>query len=333
MDDRGHGRQRRPSIRSRAVRSPPKRRRRRWLLLPAAQAGIGNIWGVVAAARGRSAAPVLVVSPDEDSAPWAKLFTTGTRWVAPAIDGRLASELLGLLTSLNGLADARATAPVAFARAIDALARGFGLSVLGVDVGASWLAWRESGRADGRSAVLAAGPDRPLPEGSRAAAEILPADVDEFTTTDAMAGLAARRAGIPATPVEMAIAQAIGIDRLAAARHALGGSPSVDLVVGGGRLLSGAAHPADAVLVLLDGLRPPGVTQLAIDPWGICGPLGALGETEVDEGLETLRDDLLVPLGTAVVSQGGPAGEIAFRARFTVPAGRTRRRSRCGLGR
>ncbi len=155
-----------------------------------------------------------------------------------------------------------------------------------------------------------------MPEGSRAAAEILPADVDQFTTTDAMAGLAARRAGIPATPVEMAIAQAIGIDRLAAARHALGGCPSVDLVVGGGRLLSGAAHAADAALVLLDGLRPPGVTQLAIDPWGICGPLGALGEADVDEGLETLRDDLLVPLGTAVVV----TGRAGRRARVPCPA-------------
>jgi hypothetical protein len=117
----------------------------------------------------------------------------------------------------------------------------------------------------------------------------------------------------------MAIAQAIGIDRLAAARHALGGCPSVDLVLGGGRLLSGAAHAADAALVLLDGLRPPGVSQLAIDPWGICGPLGALGEADVDEGLETLRDDLLVPLGTAVVSQGWQAGELAFRARLHRP--------------
>ena len=71
-------------------------------------------------------------------------------------------------------------------------------------------------------------------------------------------------------------------------------------------------HTADAVLVLLDGLRPPGVTQLAIDPWGICGPLGALGETEVDEGLETLRDDLLVPLGTAVVSRAVRPGRSRF---------------------
>jgi hypothetical protein len=291
-----------------------------WLIVPAAKAREGNLWGVVVAARGPSAAPVLVVSPNEDPAPWATLFATGAQWVAPGIDDQLAAALLRMLTSINSLTDVRATAPLAFSRSIDALAGGLGLTVLGVDLGASWLAWRESGgREGGRTALMAADHERTMPEGSRAAAEILPTDVDEFTTTDAMAGLEARRAGIPATPVEVAIAQAIGIDRLAAARHALGGSPAVDLVVGGGRLLAGAGHAADAALVLLDGLRPSGVTQLAIDPWGICGPLGALADTDVDEGLETLRDDLLVPLGTAVVSQGGQAGQIAFRARLHRP--------------
>jgi hypothetical protein len=291
-----------------------------WLVVPGANAREGNLWGAVVAARGPSAAPVLVVSPDEDPAPWAMLFTTGARWVAPAIDDQLAAALLRMLTSINALTDVRATAPLAFSRSIDALAGGLGLTVLGVDLGASWLAWREAGgREGGRTALTAADHDRIMPEGSRAAAEILPTDVDEFTTTDAMAGLEARRAGIPATPVELAIAQAIGIDRLAAARHTLGGSPAVDLVVGGGRLLAGAAHAADAALVLLDGLRPSGVTQLAIDPWGICGPLGALADTDVDEALETLRDDLLIPLGTAVVSQGGQGGQIAFRARLHRP--------------
>jgi hypothetical protein len=210
--------------------------------------------------------------------------------------------------------------PYSFGRAIGVLAAGLGLGVLGVDIGASWLAWRTAGlRGSRRTAILAATPDRELPDGSRAAAEILPADADEFTTTDAMASLSARRSGIPATPVEAAIALSIGIDRLAAARRWLGGTPSVDLVVGGGRLLAAASHPADAALVLLDGLRPPGVTQLAVDPWGICGPLGALSDPDVDEGLETLRDDLLVPLGTAVRSDGGQPGQVAFRARLHRP--------------
>jgi hypothetical protein len=290
-----------------------------WLAVPAVDGGSGPVWGVMAAARGAAAATrVLVVGPVDEPAALATLFGSKAEWIAERVDGGLADALIAQLTTLNGLDAARTATPVAFGRAIDALAAGLGLAVLGVDLGASWLAWRRSGD-DQRTAMLAAAAERPLPEGSRAAAEILPADADAFTTSDAMAGLAARGSGLPATSVEEAIAQAIGIDRLASARRLLGGCPSVDLIVGGGRLLSAGPHPADATLILLDGLRPPGVTQLAIDPWGICGPLGALADEDVDEGLETLRDDLLVPLGSAVRAEGGHPGQVAFRARLHRP--------------
>jgi hypothetical protein len=289
-----------------------------WLAVPAPGGGSSPVWGLMAAARGASSARVLVVGPVDEPAALAARFGPAAEWIAERADLALADALQNHLTSLNGLDAARSATPMAFGRAVDALAGGLGLAVLGVDLGATWLTWRRSG-ADERTAVLAAAADRPQPEGSRAAAEILPADADEFTTSDAMAGLAARGSGLPATSVEAAIAQAIGIDRLAAARHSLGGCPSVDLIVGGGRLLAAAPHPADAILVLLDGLRPPGVTQLAIDPWGICGPLGALEDEDLDEGLETLRDDLLVPLGSAVRAEGGHGGQVAFRARLHRP--------------
>ncbi len=291
-----------------------------WLAVPTAGGRPGRIWGLMAGARGSSTVPVLVAASDEDAAPFTALFGAGARIAATGLGDALSDSLFELLTSLNGLGQARTATPVAFGRAMDALARGLGIEVLGVDVGASWLTWRHAGpHAIGRTAVLAATPDQALPAGSRAAAEILPADMDEFTTTDAMASLAARRSAIPASPVEVGIAQAIGIDRLAAARRWLGGCPAVDLVVGGGRLLAGSAHPADAAMILLDGLRPSGMTQLAIDPWGITGPLGGLPDEDVDEGLETLRDDLLVPLGTAVLSTGGQPGHVAFRARLHRP--------------
>ncbi len=286
-----------------------------WLAVPAPGGGSGSHWGVMAAAHGSSPSRIMVIGPADEPAALASLFGTRAEWVADGLDEGLSAALLRQLAALNGLGEVRTTTPVAFGRAIDALATGLGLTVLGVDLGASWLAWRESG-APGRTAVLSTTPDRVLPQGSRAAAVVVPAETDEFTTTDAMAGLTGRRSGVPATSVEVAIAQAVGIDRLAAARHWLGGCPAVDLLVGGGRLLAAAPHPADAALVLLDGLRPPGVTQFAVDPWGICAPLGALVDSDVDEGLETLRDDLLVPLGTAVRSAGGHPGEVAFRVRL-----------------
>ena len=273
------------------------------------------MWGMLAAARRSAGAPVLVVGPESVREPFAALFGSTTRWVTATVDEPLGLELLAVLAEVNGVPEVGLLAQPAFSRSMAALSRGIGLRILGVDLGATWLAWGDGGGA-GVDAILAPGQERSLPQGSRTATEVLPADVDEFTMTDAMANLAANPSALPSSPAELAIAHAMGIDRLAEARQAMGGTPSVDVVVGGGRLLAAAPHPADAALVLLDGLRPPGVTQLALDPWGICGPLGTLAGDEVDEGMETLRDDLLVPLGTAVVARGGKPGQLAFRARL-----------------
>ena len=43
------------------------------------------------------------------------------------------------------------------------------------------------------------------------------------------------------------------------------------------------------------------------------GPLGSLADDEIREGLSLLGDDLLVPLGTAVVCRGGEQGQVAMR--------------------
>lgn len=279
----------------------------------------GPLWGVLAAARGSSGAPLLVVGAEDVQEPFAGLFGPATQWIGPVVDDTLSAALLTLLAQANGPGEVRSLAPIAFGRSMAAMARGLGLEVLGVDLGATWLGWGAATPSGGTTAILAGTGDRPLPEGSRAAAELLHADADEFATTDAMANLATRPMAVPSSVAEVAIVQALGIDRLAAARRWLGGCPPVDLLVGGGRLLAGAVHPGDAALALLDGLRPAGVTQLAVDPWGICGPLGTLAGEDVDEGLETLRDDLLVPLGTAVVSHGGRPGQVALRARLHRP--------------
>ena len=279
----------------------------------------GPLWGVLSAARGSSGTPLLLVAAEDLQDPFARQFGPATQWIGPAVDDALSAALLTLLAEANGPGEVRSLAPIAFGRSMAALARGLGVEVLGVDLGATWLGWGAATPIGGTTAMLAETGDRPLPEGSRAAAEVLPADVDEFATTDAVANLAARPMAVPSSVAEAAIVHALGIDRLAAARRWLGGCPAVDLLVGGGRLLAGAVHPGDAALALLDGLRPAGVTQLAVDPWGICGPLGTLAGEDVDEGMETLRDDLLVPLGTAIVSRGGRPGQVAFRARLHRP--------------
>ena len=65
--------------------------------------------------------------------------------------------------------------------------------------------------------------------------------------------------------------------------------------------------------MLLDGVRPIGVTQLAVDSASILGPLGSLPDGELTEGLELLADDALTSLGTSVVTRGGAPGQLAMR--------------------
>jgi len=87
----------------------------------------------------------------------------------------------------------------------------------------------------------------------------------------------------------------------------------VDLLIGCGRTIGGAPLPAQAMQLLLDGIRPVGIVQVAIDPAGALAPLGALRDDEIVEGLGTLRDDLLTPLGAAVVCRGGRTGHLSMR--------------------
>ena len=83
-----------------------------------------------------------------------------------------------------------------------------------------------------------------------------------------------------------------------------------------------APHPGQAARILLDGVRPLGVTQLAIDAASLLGPLGSLPDDEIARGLTLLGDDLLVPLGTAVVCRGGERGAWRCGSPCTAPAGR-----------
>ena len=61
------------------------------------------------------------------------------------------------------------------------------------------------------------------------------------------------------------------------------------------------------------------MTQVAIDAAAVLGPLGSLEGDELREGLRLLADDLLVPLGTAVVTRGGEPGQLAMRVTVHRP--------------
>lgn len=207
-------------------------------------------------------------------------------------------------------------ATVAFARAIGTLAADGALRVLGIDLGARG-AVRVVGEPDGGTSVrihsaggLAGAVQIP---GAAARVARMAGDAgDEAAVADVLQTLRARPASLPQAPDELSATQA-------AARMLVGamiedGPPGpVDLVVGAGRTIAAAPHPGQAARILLDGVRPLGVTQLAIDPAALLGPLGSLPDDERGEGLALLGDDVLLPLGTAVVTRGGEAGQLAMR--------------------
>ncbi len=205
---------------------------------------------------------------------------------------------------------------VAFPRAIGALASATGLRILGVDLGAR-SATRALAEPDGTvaSRVHARGglAGVVLAQGAAARVSRLAGDAgEEAAVADLLQTLRARPTTLPQTPEELSATQAAARVQLAAMLEE-GVSGSLDLVIGAGRTIAAAPHPSQAARILLDGIRPVGVTQLAVDAAAVLGPLGSLPDDEIREGLSLLGQDLLVPLGTSIVCRGGEQGRVAMR--------------------
>ena len=205
---------------------------------------------------------------------------------------------------------------VAFPRAIGALAGVTGLRILGVDLGAR-SATRALAEPDGSvaSRVHARGglAGAVLTAGAAVRVARMAGDAgEEAAVADLLQTLRARPSTLPQTPEELSATQAAARLQLAGVlEESVAGS--VDLVIGAGRTIAAAPHPSQAARMLLDGVRPVGVTQLAIDAAAVLGPLGSLPDDEIREGLSLLGEDLLVPLGTSVVCRGGEPGRVAMR--------------------
>lgn len=234
----------------------------------------------------------------------------------------LSDRLLDLLRgTLVGEQETQLTS-VALPRAIGALAALGGLRVLAIDVGARG-ALRASATPDGHvtSRVHARGGLAGLAAVPGAAARVarLAGDAgDDATVADLLQILRARPATVPETPDELSAMQAAAVVAMGAMLDE--GQPSgADLLIGCGRAIAAAPSPAQAARMLLDGVRPVGVTQLAVDAAGVLPPLGSLPDDEIREGLALLGDDLVVPLGTAVVPRGVDLGRPAMRVTVHRP--------------
>ncbi|MEX1073081.1 MAG: glutamate mutase L, partial [Chloroflexota bacterium] len=301
-----------------------------WLLAGGfdAEGGDGalEMAGLVAAARGGGRSPVVWAGSAALKDEVASFFDPGV--VRPVANPRPSAErenplplrryLDALIERLVERGTARQLAPIGFGRAVGELARAARLRVVGVDLGARYSTWAsadENGIADSR--VVASGglasASLTLPGRPARIAHSLSVAIDELAVADALQNLRARPGSLPQTDEELAIVH--GAARELLAELAASGPPpgSIDLLIGSGRTIAAAPLPAQAMQMLLDGVRPLGVLQLAIDAAGALGPIGALRDDEIVEGLGMLRDDVLAPLGAAVVCQGGRPGSAAMR--------------------
>lgn len=282
--------------------------------------------GVVAAARGGGQTPVLWAGSPLLTERVVSLFEA--RLVRALPNPRPSAErenplplrryLEALLERLVEPGGRRQLAPVGFSRAVMQLARGGGRRISAIDLGARYATWvlaDATGHSETR--VLASGgltsPTLTVPGSPARIAHSIDVPVDDLAVADALQNLRARPGALPQTEEELAIVHGAArtlLEQLVGDESAF---DSIDLLIGAGRTIAAAPTPAHAMGILLDGARPIGVTQLAIDPSGALGPLGALEDQEIGEGVGMLRDDLLAPLGAAVVCRGGRSGHPAFR--------------------
>ncbi len=280
--------------------------------------------GLVAAARPPDGGPVVWAGSRKLAESVDGLFEPGAVTVVgnarPAphreAGGDLREHLQGLLRETVAQEDQAHLAATTLPRAVAAIAAAGGLRVLAVDLGARG-AIRAEAAADGAvaSRLHSAGglAGIALMPGAAGRVARLAGDAgDEAAVADLVQTMRARPASLPQTDEELAGLHAAAPVLLAAMFDDDPAGP-VDLLIGGGRTIAGAPRPGQSARMLLDGVRPVGVTQLALDAASILGPLGSLPDGELSEGLELLGDDALTPLGTAVVSRGGAPGQLAMR--------------------
>ncbi|MFQ6001118.1 MAG: glutamate mutase L, partial [Anaerolineae bacterium] len=96
----------------------------------------------------------------------------------------------------------------------------------------------------------------------------------------------------------------------------------VDLIVGTGGLLSHLPDPRQAALILLDGLQPTGICNLALDEFSLLPQLGALAMAEPLAAAQVLAQDTLLTLGTVIAPLGvAQEGEVALRFKVVYSEG------------
>ncbi len=135
------------------------------------------------------------------------------------------------------------------------------------------------------------------------------APVDEDDLREYILTHILRQRLLPATPLALEIQYALAREAIRLAMHAPGtrmaGLHPMDIVLGTGGVLAHVAHPADAALILLDGLQPRGITSLVLDSAQIAGMLGNLAMVSPDIAADLSSNDAVpLLLGSAISTEG-----------------------------
>ncbi|GAP08670.1 MAG TPA: hypothetical protein DEQ80_07440 [Anaerolinea thermolimosa] len=155
----------------------------------------------------------------------------------------------------------------------------------------------------------------------------LPMDISEEEVMDTLWQKTLYPAMLPLTGTTLAIelAAAREILRLATARM-IERYPTLNLsfepIFAGGAVFAQAASPAQALLALLDGLQPVGVTTFFIDPYGLMSALGAVAPANSILPVQILESGAFQNLGAVIspVSNARP-GVPVLRVRLVFEDG------------
>ncbi len=102
----------------------------------------------------------------------------------------------------------------------------------------------------------------------------------------------------------------------------------LDILVGSGGVLSHAPRRVQAAFMIIDGFRPEGITQLAVDSIFMMPQLGVLAQVHPKAALEVFHKDCLIRLGTCIAPVGtAKEGDACVEVTLEMPDGKTETRS------
>jgi len=98
--------------------------------------------------------------------------------------------------------------------------------------------------------------------------------------------------------------------------------PDVDVILAGGAALTNNGHPAYNLMLIVDSVRPGGITEVLADPYGLIPAMGAAARLNPEAVVQLIERQQLERLGTVVSVAGIPQKDkTALRLKLTTDDG------------